>query len=132
MLPLLVGQGDCLRSAPKPGQLTKFSVSVELIPYFTSNIRGAEIVVLTLLQSSALRASAQLVASGGASGLKSKAAAMRIASITGVVAPNGGKRRGSLGGSSAGVDNPIAIKRDTNGMIGNPLLRMNQGKVKAI
>ena len=88
--------------------------------------------MLTLLQSSALRASAQLVASGGASGLKSKAAAMRIASITGVVAPNGGKRRGSLGGSSVGVDNPIAIKRDTNGMIGNPLLRMNQGKVKAI
>ena len=85
------------------------------------------------LQSSALRAGAQLVASGGASGLKSSQAAVRIASVTGGNATGlPYKKRGSLGGSSAGVSNPMAMKRDDKGMVANPLLRMKQRNAKAI
>jgi len=85
------------------------------------------------IRASALKAGMQLVAStggafvgkdgSGSSG--AAAAAVAIAGVTYGVGGGVGKKKGSLGAGIGGT-NPLAVHRDANGMISNPLLRIKE------
>jgi len=99
---------------------------VELFRFTEDKSLAAEALKV---RASALKAGMQLVAStggafagqGGTQGSAgAAAAAVHIAGVTYSAGGSQGKR-GSLGG---GYVNQMAVKRDANGMIGNPLLLM--------
>jgi hypothetical protein len=73
------------------------------------------------VRASSLKASMQLVISAGNPSEGAAAAAVAIAGS--LAGPGSLKKRGSISGADV-----VAVKRDDNGMIANPLLRMQQAQ----